>query len=470
MSRIVLATASADLEERVHQATDGAFLSLPLGPLPPDPAHVFAHLDQLTPPKVVVLDAGAEPKAALELAARFDAQCPVISVILVSEPSPEVSLAAMRAGVRDILHPAADISDIRQALDHAFQAAVDRALALEGANGAQSAENASVKTGKVITIVSPKGGVGKTTVATNVAVGLARTAPHSTVLVDLDVQFGDVASALDLEPEYSLPDAVHGPASRDAMVLKTFLTQHETGLYVICGPRTPADADGISGLDVSQLLQMLASEFGYVVVDTAPGLSDHTLAALDQTTDLVLLTSMDVPGVRGLRKELDTLNQLNLLAGSRHVVLNFTDTRAGLSVADVEATIGGRVDVRLPRSRAIQASVNQGLPLLQNGARDPMVKQLRGLVSRFTPAPLPKPKPERASRKSAKAAAAPPPRTSRQGTQAAAAPAPQVSRQGTRAAAPEPSPRAGRQRTKVAQPKPRRAAGHWYRGRWAGAS
>jgi pilus assembly protein CpaE len=427
MSHIVLATASADLEERVHKATNGTILSLPLGPLPPDPAHVFAQLEQLTPPKVVVLDAGAETRAALELAARFDAQCPAISVILVGEPGPEVSLAAMRAGARDILHPAADVADIRQVLDRAFQAAEDRALVLERASGGQSAEDAPVNTGRMITIVSPKGGVGKTTVATNVAVGLARTAPHSTVLVDLDVQFGDVASALDLNPEYSLPDAVYGPASRDAMVLKTFLTKHETGLYVICGPRTPADADGISGQDVSRLLQILASEFRYVVVDTAPGLSDHTLAALDQTTDLVLLTSMDVPGVRGLRKELDTLTRLGLAPDTRHVVLNFTDTRAGLSVADVEATIGAAVDVRLPRSAAAQASVNQGLPLLQSGGRDQMTKQLRGLVNRFAPAPLPKLKPKRATRKP------------------------------TKAAVPEPKPR-------------RAAAGHWYRGRWASAS
>jgi pilus assembly protein CpaE len=430
MSHIVLATASADLEKRVHKAlAEGELLSLPLGPLPPDPAHVFAHLEESTAPRVVMLDAGAEPKAALDLAARFDAQCPTISVILVSKPDPELSLAAMRAGVRDILHPAADDSDIQQVLDRAFQAAVDRALALDGARGTQSAENSSVRTGRVITIASPKGGVGKTTVATNVAVGLSRTAPHSTVLVDLDVQFGDIASALDLEPEYSLPDAVHGPASRDAMVLKTFLTKHETGLYVICGPPTPADADGISGQDVSRLLQMLASEFRYVVVDTAPGLSDHTLAALDQTTDLVLLTSMDVPGVRGLRKELDTLTQLGVAPESHHLVLNFTDTRAGLSVADVEATIGMAVDVRLPRSAATQASVNQGLPLLQHGGRDPVTKQLRGLVNRFAPAPLPKLKPKQTTQK-------------------------------------KPTPK-----TAALEPKPRRAAaGHWYGGRWAGAS
>jgi pilus assembly protein CpaE len=238
-------------------------------------------------------------------------------------------------------------------------------------------------TGRVISVVSPKGGVGKTTVATNLAVGLALEAGHSTVLVDLDLQFGDVASALDLDPEHVLTDTLYGPPSRDTLVLKTFLTLHETGLYVICGPQSPADADSITPQQLSHLLQMLASEFTYVVVDTAAGLSEHALAAMDESSDLVFVTSMDVPGVRGLRKELEALSELGMLTDSRCVVLNFTDARAGLSLADVEATIGSAVDISLPRSKAALQSVNQGVPLLQSGRRDPMTKELRRLVDRF---------------------------------------------------------------------------------------
>ena len=243
----------------------------------------------------------------------------------------------------------------------------------------------NLPTGRVITVVSAKGGVGKTTVATNLAVGLARTGRNSTVLVDLDIQFGDVASALNLDPEYCLPDAVRGQASRDPMVLKTFLSLHETGLYVICGPRTPAEADAVTAHDVGHLLHMLVSEFQYVVVDTAPGLSEHVLAAMDHTTELVLVTGMDVPGVRGLRKELDALTQLGMLTDSRHVVLNFAAERGGLSVGDVEATIGAGVDLLLPRSKAALESVNQGIPLLQSDkGRDPMTRQLHRLLTRFT--------------------------------------------------------------------------------------
>lgn len=397
MSRIAVATASVDLQNRIERATDGTCRTLPLGPLPATPAAFFAQLDVEVPPEVVVLDSGLDLGPALHLALQFDQQCPSISVLLVTDLGLEVGLEAMRAGIRDILHPAMEVSDLRPVLDRACQTARARALEPEVVNGTPAPS--STPTGRVISVVSPKGGVGKTTVATNLAVGLARSARHSTVLVDLDIQFGDVASALNLDPEYSLPDTLRGPASRDTMVLKTFLTLHETGLYVICGPKSPADADSVTGPEISHLLRRLASEFQYVVVDTTPGLADHVLAAMDESDDLVLVTSMDVPGVRSLRKELDALTDLHMVPDNRYVVLNFTDLRSGLSVADVEATLGTSVDLTLPRSKATPASVNQGVPLLQSGVRDPMTAGLGLLVARFNPTSTTSGKVDRAERK-----------------------------------------------------------------------
>jgi pilus assembly protein CpaE len=385
MSRIVLASASPEFLARVQKAMNDTCMSLPLGPLPSDPAGFFAQLPEGPLPEVVVLDAGPDISQALELASRFDQHCPTISVVLVTDLYLEIGLEAMRVGVRDMLHPDMEGLDISLVLDRAAEAAQGMAVDLESVNAAGSSAPAGPggPLGRVITVASAKGGVGKTLVATNLAVGLARSAMHSTVLVDLDLQFGDVASALNLEPEYSLPDAVRSPASSDTMVLKTFLTLHETGLYVICGPKTPAAADSITGEQVARLLQMLATEFGYVVVDTGSGLSDHALAAMDQTSDLVLLTSMDVPGVRGLRKELDALGEMDMFGDARHLVLNLADRNGGLSVADVEATLGTSVDLVLPRSTAALQSVNQGIPLLQSDVRDPVTAGLKQLLGWF---------------------------------------------------------------------------------------
>ena len=369
MIDVVLATASAELEQQVAAAAPGPLTVLPPGPLPADVPQLLAQAGRTSLPAVVVLDCSLGQPEALGLAGRLSAAGS--RVVLVSDAGPDLALEALRAGVFDIVHPGAELGVV---------------LGRAGATAALSAPAAvgpgvvPVPRGRVISVVSSKGGVGKTTLSTNIAVGLALHAPQSTVLVDLDVQFGDVASALNLSPEYSLADAVDSAAGHDSMVLKTFLTQHETGLYVLAAPESPAAADRITGADVDRVLAMLAAEFAFVVVDTAPGLSEHTLAALDRTTDPVLLTSLDVPGLRGLRKEVDTLNELGMLPDARRLVVNFADPRFGLTLADVEATIGTKVDVALARSRAVPASVNVGVPLLQAGGGDKTTKQLRAFV------------------------------------------------------------------------------------------
>jgi pilus assembly protein CpaE len=382
MSRVVLAGASEDLILRVKEATDGDVTVLPPGRLPSDPARLFEQLLDGELPDVLLVGPHAPAPEVLTLASRLDIQSPGISVVLMAEPSPEMWQAAMRAGIRDLVPPAAEVAEIRAAVERAGHAAASRRRVLRPVSETER------YAGRVITIASPKGGVGKTTVATNLAIGLTAGAPQSTVLVDLDVQFGDVASALGLVPEYTLPDAVHGPASEDTMVLKTFLTQHPSGLYAVCGAESPAAGDTVTGEDVTRLLASLAREFRYVVVDTAPGLSEQTLAALDRASDVVMLTSMDVPGVRGLRKELDVLRELAMIPAGRHIVMNFADPKGGLTVRDVEMTIGAGVDVVLPRSKGVPTSTNQGVPILESNRRDPMAKEMRRLVSRFSATPL----------------------------------------------------------------------------------
>lgn len=378
MSNVLLSTDSAELQARVHEASGGTCIALPSHPLPVEPSQLLAQLQHQSLPDVLVLDATQAPDAALALAARFDRELPGTGVVLVGDPT-ELSVPAMRAGVRDVVPPDIDTMALRASLEGVAQAVVARRVSSGGLPGPASQVPA-----RVLTVLSPKGGAGKTTVATNLAIGLAESAPGAVVLVDLDVQFGDVATALSLEPEYTLDDVVHGAALRDPIALKTHLTYHDSGLSVVCAPENPAAADTITPDQVSALLTMLAGQFRFVVVDTAAGLEARTLAALDHTTDPVLLTTFDVPGARGLRKEIATLRELGMLTSARQVVLNFADPKAGLSVADVEATIRSRVDLTVPFSKAVTASLNTGVPLLHQKPKDMASKQLRKLLSVYT--------------------------------------------------------------------------------------
>lgn len=379
MNSLALVTASEDFERRVRHAVGCELDLVTPGGTGTGPADLVARLGDARAPEVVVLGPGFSDGDALALAAGFERDFPATSVVLVAEPGANTVLAAMRAGVRDVLQPDADFADIRMVLERAERSAAERHPTVS--------EGSGPSVGRIITVVSPKGGVGKTTVSTNIAVGLARRAPHAVVLLDLDLQFGDVGSALQLSCDYTISDAVEGPAGQDPMLLKTFLTTHSSGLYVLCAPNSPAAADAVTGEQIGNLIDLLGQGFRYVVVDTGPGLTEPTLAALDRSTDLVAICGADVPSVRGLRKEFDVLNELGLTGPRRHVALNFADAQDGLSVADVAATIGTPVDVAVPRSRAVPLSTNRGIPLLAQDSRDSANRALQRLVDRLSVEP-----------------------------------------------------------------------------------
>jgi pilus assembly protein CpaE len=349
--------------------------------LPQGPEEVLGQLLG-EPPEVFILGPGLPADDALKFAAVMDLQYPEISMILVAGESSDVAIQAMRAGIRDLLDPAADVDHIRIIVERASLASAGRRRGLAPSSSEHHEHAAG---GRIIAVISPKGGVGKTTVATNIAVGLGKIAPMGVVIVDLDLQFGDVASGLMLEPEHTITDAVVGAASQDSMVLKTYLTVHPAGIYALCAPKNPVEMDRISGENVSHLLSQLRQEFQYVVVDTAPGLGEHVLATLELASDAVWICGMDVPSIRGLRTGNQILSELNLLPEGRHVVLNMADRRSGLTLQDVEATIGAPVDVVLPRSKSLPFSTNKGVPVLQDGSRDSAAKGLRLLVERFKP-------------------------------------------------------------------------------------
>lgn len=381
MSRFVLITPDADFDSRVRLALAGGLpggLQTFTSANPSDPGELFAKLDQERP-EVLILGPEIPVEDALRLATVFDVRLPELTVILVGEPDPAFILLAMRAGIRDILDPGADPAQIRVMLERACQSFASKTRA----TGSQQPDS---RKGLVIGVFSPKGGVGKTTIAVNIAIGLGHVAPMGVVIVDLDLQFGDVASGLYLTPEHTVTDAVSLAASQDSLVLKAFLTVHPGSIYALCAPRSPVEADDITPEQVSRLLEQLAEQFQYVIVDTAPGLPEIGLAAMEKCTDAVWVSAMDVPSVRGLRSGLEVLRRLDLLPETRHVVLNMADSRSGLSVQDVEATIGAPVDVSIPRSKAVALSTNRGIPVLQDGRRDPAVKGLRRLVERFDPA------------------------------------------------------------------------------------
>ncbi|RZS68635.1 Flp pilus assembly CpaE family ATPase [Agromyces ramosus] len=242
---------------------------------------------------------------------------------------------------------------------------------------------------EAIAVVAPKGGQGKTTIAINLATGLAEVAPNSVVLVDADLQFGDITAALALDPTGTIVDAVADGAA-DELVLKTTLTHHDDGFFVIASAPSPELGDSVAPRALAKLIDRLRATFRYVIVDTTPGLGEHTLVALEHVTDAVFVTNMGVPSLRAMRTEFELLTKLGLMPGNRHIVVNQTDKLSGLTTKDVENIIGAPVDVEVPRSSAVLLASNRGVPLIHDDVRDPAAKAIRSIVLRIAPEAFPK--------------------------------------------------------------------------------
>jgi pilus assembly protein CpaE len=330
-------------------------------------------------PAVVAIGPGVAPADALELAHAFDTERPDVVVVLVAKPSIKLLENALRSGARDVVAPDSEDADLRRAFDSALDAADRRRGVVTGRESDAPSRN-------VICVVSPKGGAGKTTVSTNLATSLALAAPGEVVIVDLDFQFGDVGSALRMTPTHTFTDIARSTAPVDITTVKVFLTPSDTGLFALCGPDSPVDADLITSVQVQHVISLLASEFRYVVIDTGSGIDEPTLAALELSTDIVVLTSTDVPSVRATRKEIDTLDLLGLTSQARHFVVNRADARVGLPVSEIEATVGLSAAVTIPSSRLVPISVNQGTPVVVSDRRSGVADAISRLTSRFVPA------------------------------------------------------------------------------------
>ena len=377
MTEFVLVTPDTDFEHEVKIAFDGAFDGSRYWDESLGRTHPRQAVEQIDAPpsSVVVLGPGMSTAEAIDLAAAFDGARPDVCTVVVAKPQPKTWELALRAGARDVLATGTTGSELLQALARAAEAAGRR----QATASLRAAEHAS---GRILTVVGSKGGSGKTTVATNLAASLAKGAPGRVAIVDLDLQFGDVGSAISVNPHSTMAEAARANGKLTRTALKVFLEPH-AGFYALCAPLFPADADDISATTVGHVLDLMAQEFDYVVVDTAAGLDEHALSAIERSSDLVLVCATDVPSVRSMRKALDALDLLGMTTATRHLVLNRSDAKVGLARRDIEATVGLPAHVLVPSSRSVTISMNQGTPVSESDPRSPVGKAFAQLAARF---------------------------------------------------------------------------------------
>ena len=291
-------------------------------------------------------------------------------LMMVGSAKADFLRKAIRAGVADVLDKTAPMAEVEASLRAAIAIATRQPLG-------GSAEGERSEAGDIVTVFSTKGGVGKTVVATNLAVAMTELG-KSVVLIDLDLQFGDVGIVLGLEPTQTIIGAVQSGERLDAAMLDGFLVTHPSGLKVLLAPIQPEDAEIVTASRVDRILRLLAERFDYVVVDTPPMLDDAVLAALDRSSRVIAITMMDVASIKNSRISLQKLKQLGYNGSLVEVLLNRADSKVYLREEAVEDAIGLPIKYRLPSDAQVPRALNKGVPVVLEAPRSQPAKVLMG--------------------------------------------------------------------------------------------
>ncbi|MCW2493005.1 MAG: pilus assembly protein CpaE [Pseudonocardiales bacterium] len=304
---------------------------------------------------VVVLGIEVILEEALAFAEQLRIERPQVGVILLRESLDIAVLTqAIRAGIREVV-PVSEAHLLLEAVERIRQLSARVPLLPAAASGAPR--------GQVVTVFSAKGGTGKTTISTNLAVALAEGGTYRVCLVDLDLAFGDVAISLQLNPRRTVVDALSLGEELDSAKVASLVTNYSPGLDCILAPVEPGDAEKIPASLVAEILALLGGMYDYVVIDTPAQFSEHVLVALDASHHHVLITTPEVPALKNLRLTLDMLDLLSYSRNSRLIVFNRSDADVGLSAADVERVVKSPITAHVPSSREVPASINRGTPL-----------------------------------------------------------------------------------------------------------
>jgi pilus assembly protein CpaE len=237
--------------------------------------------------------------------------------------------------------------------------------------------------GRMICVLGPKGGIGKTLTTANLAVTLAEQGMR-VVVVDLDLQFGDVGLSLGLTPDKTIYDLATSGGAMDAEKVEAYLAHHESGVRVLLAPVRPDQAGAVTTEFLRQLYATLRSSNDFVIVDTPPGFTPEVIASVDSSTHVCMVGTLDSLSLKNTKLGLETLDLMGYDAERVHLVLNRADSHVGITHDDVQAIVGRQMNVMVPSHRDIARSVNAGAPIVLSESRSEAAKAFRALAQTYT--------------------------------------------------------------------------------------
>lgn len=333
---------------------------------------------RLRPSAAIILLEPANQEKEFALIKQLVSTCPETAIIsAAADASPAIILGSMRSGAREFLQ----LPIVQQELETVLNNI-----------GEFDAAGASKRSGRTVAVFSAKGGAGVSFFATNLAAAMG----VSSLLVDLNLQAGDAASFLGVETKYSLTDFVHNRARLDDALMTSLVTPHSANLAVLAAPLEAHEAEDIKPEDISEILHLLKQRYECIVLDLPHTFDPVTVAALDLADDILVVLTLDIPGIRGAKRALKVFERLDYRRDKVHVVVNRWSKGIDVQLQKVEAHLGEQLIGFVPNDyRRVMDSINLGRPLVLADPSSKItaeVKRIATFVSGIAREPVPPPR------------------------------------------------------------------------------
>ncbi|MEU4238613.1 AAA family ATPase [Actinoplanes sp. NPDC026619] len=344
-------------------------------------ADLEAHLPRYPETLLVIVGATVPLDEVLMFTAYQRLQRPLIGVVLVRRTvEPNDVLRCLRSGVREVVEEA-DWDGIRNACSRSVD--LSKALSTTLRTNSEQAPY-----GRVITVFAGKGGCGRSVVAVNLAAALSAGGVRRVLLVDLDLQFGDIAIMLKLPPDRNIAGGIAMAGRLDEPGLRSIITGYKNGIDVLLAPSSPAQGEHVRRELVVEILDLARPNYDFIVVDTPALVTDQVLAALDISDWLIPIVTPDLPTLKSVRLTVEMFDMLDYAKDRRLLVFNRSNSEVGLTPEDISEAIGMPFAVHVPSSREVTISVNRAEPLYMTNPVHPFsraIARLAELCSGITP-------------------------------------------------------------------------------------
>lgn len=328
-------------------------------------------------PDIVLMDINMPVMDGIKATEAITLSVPETTVIIMSVQSEQEYLKkAMSAGAREFLNKPFTGEELSRAILKTYELESRRR---EHSNVPKIKEEIKAK---VITVFSTKGGVGKTTIASNLAVCLARTTKKKVALVDLDLQFGDVAIMLNVSMKNTISDLIKEINQVDADLMDDYLVTHFSGVRVLPAPIKPEYAEYITSVHVQKILSVLKENYHYIIVDSSASFHETVLTSLDMSDRILYVSTLDLPTIKNVKSGLDVMESLRYSENKIKIILNKASEQFGIKYKDFENTLKRPIWSYVPEdSQTVITSANKGFPFVMTRTETKVAKAILSMAN-----------------------------------------------------------------------------------------